>query len=59
MTSLNNGELRSSGVRSTFEERLNDFTPNVIVERDGEEVEIPMSEFLDEQARLRSEENQS
>ena len=59
MTSLNNGEPRSSGVRSTFEERLSDFAPNVIVQRDGEEIEIPISEFLQEQAHSGSDEKQT
>ena len=50
MTSLNNGEPRSSGVRKSLEERMNDFEPLVVVERDGQEIQIPVAQFLHEQA---------
>ena len=50
MTSLNNGEPRSSGVRKSLEERMNDFEPLVVVERDGQEIQIPIAQFLREQA---------
>lgn len=50
MPSLNNGEPRSSGVRKSLEERMNDFEPLVVVERDGQEIQIPIAQFLREQA---------
>lgn len=50
MTSLNNGEPRSSGVRKRLEERMNDFEPLVVVEREGQEIQIPVAQFLQEQA---------
>ena len=50
MPSLNNGEPRSSGVRKSREERMNDFEPLVVVERDGREIRIPIDQFLREQA---------
>ena len=50
MPSLNNGEPRSSGVRKSLEERMNDFEPLVVVERDGREIRIPIAQFLREQA---------
>jgi hypothetical protein len=50
MPSLNNGEPLSSGVRKSLEERMNDFEPLVVVERDGQEIQIPVAQFLGEQA---------
>jgi hypothetical protein len=50
MPSLNNGEPRSSGVRKSLEERMNDFEPLVVVERDGQEIKISIAQFLREQA---------
>ena len=50
MPSLNNGEPRSSGVRKSLEKRMNDFEPLVVVERDGQEIQIPIAQFLREQA---------
>ena len=49
MPSLNNGEPRSSGVRKSLKERMNDFEPLVVVERDGQEIQIPIAQFLREQ----------
>jgi hypothetical protein len=31
---------------STLEERMEDFSPSVIVKRDGVEFEVPMAEFM-------------
>ena len=50
MPSLNNGEPRSSGVRKSLEERMNDFEPLVVVERDGQEIQISIAQYLREQA---------
>ena len=50
MPPLNNGEPRSSGVRKSLEGRMNDFEPLVIVERDGQEVKIPVAQFIQAQS---------